>query len=529
MYNDGKSHYSPLPLPQELIDSPDLEEHSQMRFEDLVQYSPFGLSILRADLTYEFLNNKFTEIFGYTLEDIPDKQTWFKKAYPDPSYRAMVKQAWQTDLPKIGPGITRDRTFRVRCKDGTDKIISFSNTKLKDGKQYMSYEDVTEKYELSQQLKQAQKMEAVGTLAGGIAHDFNNILGAILGMSEASLLKGNDVSSLNDNLGNIRDMAIRGRDLVRRLLSFCRQDDQLMRSIDIADVVLEAVELLKATLPSNIDIKKELTIGSMVIADPIQMQQVLLNLCTNAAQAMEPEGGELVISLVQTEIGPKNARFMPELEAGAYLLIQVRDTGCGIPENTLERIFDPFFTTKPQGQGTGLGLSVAHGIVRSHGGAIQAFSDEGNGTTVNVFLPKASMAVVQKAEASEGVPSQGNGEHIMVIDDEEMIARATTLTLEAFGYRVTPFSSALDAMRELRKDPKAFDAILTDHIMPGLTGLQLAEKTSEICPGTPVIMVTGMPGALDDKSHECIAKLLTKPVTAVEIGQAIRGALGEGG
>ncbi len=373
-------------------------------------------------------------------------------------------------------------------------------------------------------------MEAVGTLAGGIAHDFNNILGAILGMSEASLLKGNDLSSLNDNLGNIRDMAIRGRDLVRRLLSFCRQDEQVMRSLDLADVVLEAVEFLKATIPSNVVIKKELTYGSMVIADPIQMQQVLLNLCTNAAQAMEPDGGDLVISLVQTDISEKNVRFMPDLKTGPYLLIQVRDTGHGIPPDALDRIFDPFFTTKPKGQGTGLGLSVAHGIIKSHGGEIQAFSEEGRGTTINVMLPQASMAVVaQKVETEIAGPSNGQGEHILIVDDEEIIARATAQTLEAFGYRVTAFSSSLEAMDALRQDPKGFDAILTDHIMPGMTGLQFAEKASEICPGTPVIMMTGMPNSMEEKAHDCIAKLLTKPVTAMEIGQAIRGALGDDG
>jgi two-component system cell cycle sensor histidine kinase/response regulator CckA len=525
MINDEKSHYSALPIESGHKGNPEAEEFSPMRFEDLVQYSPFGLSIMRPDQTYEFLNDKFTDIFGYSLEDIPDKQTWFKKAYPDPTYRAMIKQAWLNDAIKVKPGISRDRTFRVRCKDGKDKIIKFSNTKLADGKHYMSYEDVTENYELSQQLKQAQKMEAVGTLAGGIAHDFNNILGAILGMAEASLLKGNDPASLNDNLGNIRDMAIRGRDLVRRLLSFCRQDDQLMRSLDMAEVAEETVEFIKATIPSNISIQKVLTFGAMVMADPIQMQQVLLNLCTNAAQAMEPDGGEMTISLVRTDAYPKERRIMPELEDGPYVLIQVRDTGCGMAPDVLERMFDPFFTTKPQGQGTGLGLSVAHGIVSSHGGVVQAFSQEGQGTTVNVILPQATMAVVQKAENEAQEPSRGSGEHILVIDDEEIIARATAQTLEAFGYRVTAFSSSLEALQALRDNPTGFDAILTDHIMPGMTGLQFAEKAKEISKHTPVVMVTGMPSGVDEKDHDSIAKLLTKPVTAMEIGQSIQAAL----
>lgn len=525
MGKDNNGQNTPLPHPAEDLGSPDSQEQSRMLFENLVQYSPFGLSIISRDLNYEFVNNKFIEIFGYVLEDLPDKQTWFKKAYPDPSYRAMVMRAWNTDVAEIGPGITRDRTFRVRCKDGTDKMIYFSNTMLKDGKQYMSYEDVTEKYELEQQLKQAQKMEAVGTLAGGIAHDFNNILGAILGTAEASLLKGNDLYSLTNNLGSIRDMAIRGRDLVRRLLAFCRQDDQLMRSLDLADVVLEAVEFLKATLPSNMEIRKELTYGSMVIADPIQMQQVLLNLCTNAAQAMEPDGGELAISLEPVEIQPKDLGPVFDLKAGPYISVQVADTGHGIAPEALDKIFDPFFTTKPKGQGTGLGLSVAHGIVRSHGGIIDVHSQEGRGTTIKVLLPQASMAVLQKAESCEAGASNGRGERIMVIDDEEIIARATAQTLEAFGYRVTPFTSSREAMEALSQNPRAFDLILTDHIMPGMTGLQFAEKAKEICPGTPVIMVTGMTRGEEVESRECIAKLLTKPVTAVEIGQAIRAAL----
>lgn len=505
---------------------------SEEKFRQVIQASPMGVfmyelaapdrlvfvganpaaeSILRVD------TGKFT---GKTVEEV----------FPLIAETDLVRR--MRDIAAHGSSPIKNEPIEYR----DDRINGFFELHIfqtAPGKLTVMFQDVSErkmaeaeKARLESQLRQSQKMEAVGTLTSGIAHDFNNILGAILGTTEASLLKGNEDISPAKSLGSIRDMSIRGRDLVRRLLSFSRQDEQAMRILDIGDLVAESMELIKAALPSNVALEKKLAHGLWVMADPVQIQQVLLNLCTNAAHAMEENGGTLFIKLSSKRLSQDQARMHPDLHSGSYVLLEVADTGGGIPRHVIDRIFDPFFTTKPMGRGTGLGLSLVHGIIKSHHGSITAISQEGEGTTMSLLLPQKAQMGVAAQEPKKSAPMDGRGEHIMVVDDEEIIARSTGQTLEALGYRVSAYTSALEAAAALEHDPKRYDLVLTDHMMPGLTGRQLAEIAGELNPGLPVVLMTGMYGGTEERGQAGeVAKVLTKPVTIREIGQTVRQVL----
>jgi two-component system cell cycle sensor histidine kinase/response regulator CckA len=505
---------------------------SEEKFRQVIQSSPMGIFM------YELVAPDRLEFVGANPEAdrILQLDTDF---FMGKTVEEVFPMIAGTDLPKrmraiAARGAKPIKNEPVEYDDGRIKgFFEIHVFQTAPGKLTVMFQDVAERKKaekerarLESQLRQSQKMEAVGTLTSGIAHDFNNILGAILGTTETSLLKGNDQKSLQRNLGSIRDMSIRGRDLVRRLLSFSRQDEQSMRSMDIAELINESLEFIKATLPANVTLKKQLEEGLMVRADPVQMQQVLLNLCTNAAHAMEKGGGVLSIRLGARELSEEETRLHPDLRPGSHVLIEVSDTGSGISRHVMDRIFDPFFTTKPMGRGTGLGLSLAHGIIMSHHGAITVSSKEGEGTTMSLLLPREAPGEAAAERRQKPTALEGNGEHILVVDDEEIIARSTAQTLEAFGYRVSAYTSSLEAAAALEDNPQRYDAILTDHMMPGLTGRQLAEIAGELNPGLPVVLMTGMYGDVVNGSHAGeVAQVLTKPVTINEIGQAVRQVL----
>jgi PAS domain S-box-containing protein len=524
-----------LPEGRDISDRIRAEEalkESEAKFRQVIQASPMG-------------------VYMYELEG-PDRLI-FKETNPaadqilGAAHRKMIGYTVEEAFPAIADSDLPRRMKHIAAH-GAEPIknleVDYDDGRLKGtwelhifqtapGKLAVMFQDVTqrriaeeEKARLESQLRQSQKMEAIGTLTGGIAHDFNNILGAILGTSEASLLKGNDFDSLRDNMASIRDMSVRGRGLVHRLLAFSRQDEQATRSFDLAAVVTDSLGLVKTMSPAKVDIKTDLTPDLLVMADPTQIQQVILNLCSNAIQAMGEEGGELNVLVAPKTISRGEAKLRPGIRPGPHVLLQISDTGHGIPPKVLDRIFDPFFTTKPIGRGTGLGLSLAHGIVKAHNGAINAESREGQGTTMSVLLPLASLQAEERVEPASAPTTFGRGEHVLVVDDEEIIVRSTVQTLEALGYRTSSFTSSLEAAAALELDPHGFDLILTDHIMPGLTGRQLAEKAAELRSGLPVILMTGMPDGIDEGGPKGqVAKILTKPVTVKEVGQAVRQVL----
>jgi PAS domain S-box-containing protein len=342
------------------------------------------------------------------------------------------------------------------------------------------------------QLRQAQKMDALGTLAGGVAHDFNNILAAIRGYGELARLDAPPGGELRQSIDEILTACARARDLVRRILLFSRREQSSRDVMPLGPVVEEALQLLRATLPPNIEIRSHAAPHlPLVRADATQVHQVVMNLGTNAAYAMRENGGLLSVELGAIDVKTQAAEFLAELKPGRYLRLSVTDTGCGMRPEIRERLFEPFFTTKGQA-GTGLGLSVVHGIVRDHGGTIAVASEPGAGSRFDVHLPAAPEGAAPRA-ADPAQEPRGAGQHVMYVDDEPALCHVMTRILVHLGYRCTAFTDPVAALHEFRTAPHAFDAVVTDLQMPAMSGLELARALWSVRPGVAVAVTSGLP------------------------------------
>ncbi len=380
-----------------------------------------------------------------------------------------------------------------------------------------------ERSRLQQQLRQSHKLEALGTLAGGIAHDFNNILAAIIGFTE--LLQGDlaEGTRATRYANRVLEASIRGRELVKQLLAFSRKGEEERKPIFLSSIVEETVKLVRATTPSTISIRYAIRSESgPVLADPTQMQRVVMNLCTNAAYAMREKGGVLEIELADYSVPPSGNE---DLNAGVYTRLTVSDTGTGIPPESMEKVFDPFFTTKKLGEGTGLGLSVVHGIVKQTGGAISVKSAVGRGATFTVCLPQLAQDVQMEASRREAIPT--GTERILFVDDEEALVEVGKEILAELGYEVTSATSSTEALSLLEADPLRFDLLVTDQTMPDMTGSELAKKALSIRSDMPIIMCTGFSQLVDaDKAKaEGIRAFAMKPLTKAELARTVRGVL----
>jgi PAS domain S-box-containing protein len=383
-----------------------------------------------------------------------------------------------------------------------------------------------EKEKLEVQLRQAQKMEAIGTLAGGIAHDFNNILSVIIGNSELLALRDEASPSLREGVEQILTAAQRAKQLVSQILTFSRQGEQEKLLVNLKPVVKETLGFLRASLPATIQLRHFIAPDAgVIVADPTQMQQVLMNLCTNAAHAMEAQGGVLKIDLGNVTIDKADGSRDPGAAPGNYLVLTVSDTGQGMDPRVQARIFDPYFTTKEPGKGTGLGLSVVHGIVRSHGGAIRVFSEVGKGTTFKVFLPRAEGVEAARPKTSRVLPR--GTEKILLVDDEAGLAELGKRMLGLLGYQVEARTSPVAALEVFRAGPDTFDAVITDMTMPHLTGWSLAREILAIRPEIPIILCTGFSDqANEEKARSAgIRAFLFKPLIMQELATAVREAI----
>jgi len=378
------------------------------------------------------------------------------------------------------------------------------------------------------QLRQAQKMEALGTLAGGIAHDFNNILGIIFGYTELARWSIPDNLPATKKLDAVLKAANRAKDLVQQILAFSRQGEKEKKPVQVSLVFKEALKMLRATIPSTIDIKSDISSRSTVLGDPTQIHQVLMNLCTNSVHAMRDQGGTLEVTLADVFLEPKAGDRYSELHTGLHVQLIVKDTGHGISSAIMDRIFDPFFTTKEAGVGTGLGLSVVHGIVKGHGGVIEVESEPGKGTMFKVLFPAAE----SPPSSDEVEPSLPRGhERILVVDDEPGLANAMRDMLESLGYETLCRTSSLEALESFLHQPgnQPFDLVITDMTMPSMTGLGFARELLKLKPGLPIIICTGFSEHI---SPERIGKLgikgfLMKPVTLRDLAVLVRRALDE--
>ncbi|MFZ1983103.1 MAG: ATP-binding protein, partial [Desulfatitalea sp.] len=389
-----------------------------------------------------------------------------------------------------------------------------------------------EKQVLEGQLRHAQKMEAIGTLAGGIAHDFNNILAAIMGHCELSMMQLSNRKEAEASLMEVLNASHRAKDLVGQILAFSRQGESELKPLQISIIMKEAMRLIKATLPASIAIKQNIrATQSIVVADATQIHQIVINLCTNAAHAMEPKGGTLTVGLDDADINLQQIHeataYPNQLEAGKYVCLSVADTGHGIPEYLMERIFDPYFTTKAKGVGTGLGLAVVRGIVQNHGGIIDVKSRSDQGTEFKVYLPRVEGREIPDAQQIQ-LLSLGN-EKILLVDDEEGLAELGAKLLTALGYRVSSYTSPEKALANLRDRIDHFDLVITDMIMPIMSGEALAKEILLLRPDMPIIVYTGFTNLVSaEKIRQMGVKaVLRKPVTIYSLSQAIRKALME--
>ena len=391
------------------------------------------------------------------------------------------------------------------------------------------WRETEERRQAEEQLRQAHKMEAVGTLAGGIAHDFNNILAAIVGFSEIAREKTPEGSPARSHMERVFAAGIRGRDLVKQILTFSRRSEQEKQPLKLAPVVKETLKLLRASLPSTIDIRTSLNRESgFVLADPTQMEQVLMNLCTNAAHAMRRDGGSISIDLTGFGFSSPEDAPDPTMSPGLYTKLSIADTGVGMSPETIPHIFDPFFTTKAAGEGTGLGLSVVHGIVASHGGTITVSSEPDKGSTFAIYLPK--LLEERPRDPGDGDRSIPRGhERILFIDDEEDLATMGHEMLTGLGYQVTAKTAAREALALFRLDPSRFDLVISDQTMPEMTGVDLAGEIFTLRTDMPIIMCTGYSPLVDSDSARAagIKAFAMKPLTKREIARTIRKVLDE--
>ncbi|HSR10887.1 MAG TPA: ATP-binding protein, partial [Thermodesulfobacteriota bacterium] len=423
-----------------------------------------------------------------------------------------------------GPNLYTPENLRLALRVGTQIAGAIANAALLADRKRTE----EEKALLQSQLQQAQKMEAIGTLAGGIAHDFNNILSAILGYAELAGLDLPEASRARQNLRQAIRAGHRAKDLVKQILTFSRQGKEERRPLDIGAIVKEELRFLRASLPSTIEIGQEMEddLGTLS-ADPTQIHQILMNLCTNAAQAIGEQGGRIGVSLSNCALEERHQAIAAGVEPGSYVRLRVTDTGQGMTPEIMKRIFDPYFTTKEVGKGTGLGLAVVHGIVKSYGGAISVASEPGRGSTFDVYLPRIDgRGEIGADQRGEDRPA-AEDEHILVVDDEQMLAEVLQEMLSTLGYRTSARTSSIEALELIRARPDQFDLVITDMTMPNMTGDKLAARMLEIRPGLPIIMCTGYSEYMDKQKAEGlgIRELLLKPLVMNELARAVRRAL----
>jgi PAS domain S-box-containing protein len=507
----------------------------QQRFSLIFDRSPIPIALVHTDdFKFVAVNDAFVTFSGYSREQIIGRPSNELDLYARSEQRAEVLERLRTD------GRVHRYAMTFRPLSGPLREILFWVEPIElDGDRYvlaMSL-DVTEQQaalrqqrELEEQLREAQKLEALGTLAGGIAHDFNNILGGVMSLAELTKLEYPSDIALHENLDQILTASGRAAALVRQILSFSRRQKEAKKNLELAPIVTEALSLLRASLPATIAIEQALAAPvADVLANPTQVHQIVMNLCTNAAHAMKGKQGKLRVALEEIEL---RGAALPhvELRPGRYVRLTIGDTGHGMDGATVRRIFEPFFTTKGAGEGTGLGLSVVHGIVKEYGGAITVDSVVGQGTTFSIYLPAATRQV-ETAPGGEAEVARGHGERVLLVDDEDFLGIAVAKMMEHLGYVPVRFNSPKAALAEFTRDPPSFRALVTDYTMPELTGLELARALRAIRPDLPVIMTSGSSGAVleGDLGGLHVSAKLDKPVSYATLASALAGAFARTG
>ncbi len=485
--------------------------------DDLVTIHDTNHHILRVNkATCDFFQLSPEEMIGQRCYNFfcPEKTKC------DKCQAAIVEQTLQTHTTEISYENTLGKTFQVTISPIIDENQEFIGI-------VHIVKDISAQKHLESQLRQAQKMEAIGTLAGGIAHDFNNILTPIVGYANLLRLQVEPDSQLHKGLSTILYAAKRATELVKQILAFSRRHEQEMAPLSIQPIVKEVLKLLRSTLPTNIDIQHKIDMDcGVILADPTQIHQLLMNLCTNSSHAMSNDGGILKVSVQCLDLTSKECAKFHLLSTGSHISLEVADTGCGMTPELMNRIFEPYFTTKEMEKGTGMGLAVVHNIVTNHSGDIRVRSEPGEGTTFTILLP-----VIQREEEDHiqniVQPLQKGTEHILLVDDEQSVITVHREMLVSLGYTVSTASNSNEALELFRKDPTKFDLLFTDMTMPGLSGKDLARKILILRPDIPIIICSGYSEQLDTEQAKDlgIQKYLCKPVSLNKMAFAIREVL----
>ena len=522
-------------------------EKSEQRYRAVFEYTGTAAIIIEPDDTISMANSRFAQLVGLERAAIEGIKKWHDFISAEDidvmaNHLRSRKEDTEDALDPEGRGrAVPSLQYEVTLNDGSDipRYVYVSLGKIPGTeRQVASLLDVTEKRRaenrwrrLERQLRKSQKMEAIGTLAGGIAHDLNNILSPVLGYADMIMRNSEPESQEFQRSEKIQKAALRAADLVSQVLAFNRGGTEEKRRIKLHPVVKEVVKLLKGSIPSTIEIIDRVDRDcDAVLADPTQIHQVVMNLCTNAYHAMEDTGGTLSVGLYQTELTPSQMVGFPNLTqgAGTYLVLEVSDTGCGMAEDVIERIFDPYFTTKEEGKGTGLGLATAYSIIKATNGDIRVNSTPGYGSCFSIYIP--AVAPVKDADRNNTLFSEtfaGNGEYLLVVDDDYDIAAMCKEGFEFLGYRVEAFSSSREALAYYEDHIQEIDLVITDHTMPDMTGIELAKKMLLLRQDLPVILCSGYAASINKQvvADAGIRRFMMKPITVDTMSREIQALL----
>ncbi len=508
----------------------EISRQSEEKFSKVFMLVPemIGISRIEDGLIAD-VNAGFEEITGWKRNEAIGRTSLDIKFWVNPKERISMVEELRNGRDVLY------REFQFGRKDGSVRAGIYSARTIEiTGEKYLFFvmQDITERkhleeerQKLEQQLLQSQKLDAIGELAGGIAHDFNNILTGIVGFTELSLNALNDRDKAMKYLKEVLASSERARALVNQILTFSRNSATELKEITPKFIIKEALKLIRASIPSTIDLRMMIKSESSILGDPTQLHQVIINLCANAAYALKDGKGEIEISLEDIYADEGYARLHPGLRQGKHILLKITDNGCGIKPDLIDRIFEPFFTTKPQGKGTGLGLSVVHGIVKKFNGIIKVYSEVDRGTTFNIILPvvtSGNIVIDMKQESS--LP--GGSERILLLDDELSIIDLLQITLKNLGYAISAFTDSVSAFAAFQKNPEGFDLVITDFTMPHMTGIDIAARIREIS-DVPIILCSGyLHKEIEQKAIKAgIGEVLSKPIRSEVLAKAIRKVL----
>ncbi len=499
------------------------------RFRVLVEGSPFGVAFLSKENRYLYLNPRFVEMFGYTLDDIPTRRSWFEKAYPDPVYRNEIISLWKSGLVSTRLSHLGPQTSNVTCKDGSVKRIRSIPVVMANGEKFVLYEDITEQENLRNQFMHAQKLEAIGRLAGGIAHDFNNLLTVINGYAGLGLDKLEQDNLLRADLESIRNAGTRAAVLTRQLLTFSRKEVVAPKILNLNEVIRGIEKMLRRLIGEDVELVTALADDAWPVkADPGQIEQIVMNLAVNARDAM-PEGGTLTVETRDVDLDQDYAKRHMDVRPGPYVMLAVSDTGVGMDEETQTHIFEPFFTTKEEGRGTGLGLSTVYGIVKQSDGHIWVYSEPGKGTTFKIYLPRIDeFEVKEKAKRSVEPLPRGN-ETVLVVEDDGALRNLAERILASAGYNVLKAANGVEALDLCEQLKEPVHLLLTDVVMPVMNGTDLGERLGPIMPGIKKLYMSGYTrGAISQKAlleegTKFIGKPFSRPALLLKVREVLDG------